>query len=61
MTFLAHRAWRLGLFLFLASTPWLLATPANKAALERDFDRFLPKWGTIPSTPSWPPSEAREG
>src|SRR5436190_224795 len=44
MTFLAHRAWRLGLFLFLASTPWLLATPANKAALERDFDRFLPKW-----------------
>jgi hypothetical protein len=33
----------LGLIVFLASTPWLLATPANKAALERDFGRFLTK------------------
>src|SRR5439155_540712 len=30
-----------GLIVFLASTSWLLATPANKAALEREFDRFL--------------------
>jgi hypothetical protein len=43
MTFLAHRVWRLGLWVCLASTSWLSATPANKAALERDFDRFLGK------------------
>src|SRR5437667_11811331 len=41
MTFLAHGVWCLGLIVFLASTSSLLATPANKAALERDFDRFL--------------------
>ena len=38
---LAHGVRRLGLIVFLASTSWLLATPANKAALEREFDRFL--------------------
>ena len=41
---LAHGVRRLGLIVFLASTTWLLATPANKAAPERDFDRFLGKW-----------------
>src|SRR5688572_17426788 len=43
MTFMPHRVWRLGFLVFLASAPCLLATPANKAALERDFDRFLAK------------------
>src|SRR6266576_4491400 len=32
MTFRPHGAWRLGLFVFLASTTWLSATPANQAA-----------------------------
>src|SRR5438093_2031377 len=41
MRLLVHGVWRLGLIVFLASTSWLLATPANKAALEREFDRFL--------------------
>jgi hypothetical protein len=33
----------LGWIVFLTSTTWLAATPANKAALEREFDRFLGK------------------
>jgi hypothetical protein len=37
MTFLAHVVRRLGLLVFLASAPSLLSTPANEAALERDF------------------------
>src|ERR1051326_4539142 len=43
MTFLAHGVRRLSVVVVLALTPSLLATPANKAALERDFDRFLGK------------------
>ena len=33
MTFLAQGGWRLGVIVFLASTPWLSATPANQAAV----------------------------
>ena len=40
MTFLPHGVWRLGLIVFLVSTPSLMAAPANKAAVERDVERF---------------------
>ena len=60
ITFLAHGVWCLSLFVLLASTTWLSATPANKAALERDWRPFEPvqrpavpktgdaKWGHNP-------------
>ena len=59
MTFLAHGVRCLGLIVFLASTSSLLATPANKAALERDFDRFLGK-GLARCTTCHLPSENKE-
>jgi hypothetical protein len=36
-------AWLVSVALCVASTRWLSATPANQAALEKEFDRFLGK------------------